>query len=88
MKNLSLNILEELFNEAKENNAKYIGVKIKMQGFIEPEVIINPYENFIDKLNYYLKAYNEDLTLKSFNGIKIIDCAYANNYNDLEFMLN
>jgi hypothetical protein len=37
----------------------------------EPEIIINPRENFDTKLAYYKNAYNEDLTLKAKPEIKI-----------------
>ena len=36
------------------------------------EIICNPYENLDKKLEYYLKAYNDNLTLKTFDKIKII----------------
>lgn len=38
----------------------------------EPEIIINPMENAENKLAYYAKAYNEDLTLKANPSIKIV----------------
>jgi hypothetical protein len=38
----------------------------------EPEIIINPSENFSEKLAYYEGAYNEDLTLKNNPSIKIV----------------
>jgi hypothetical protein len=37
-----------------------------------PEIIINPYANIPSKLAYYEQAYNDDLTLKANNNIKII----------------
>lgn len=47
---------------------------IKVQAYDnEPEIIINPKENFESKLHYYSQAYNEDLTLKNNENIKIID---------------
>ena len=76
--------LDSCFKTAIKKDMKYVGVKIKMQGFIEPEVIINQKENFEDKLAYYKKAYNEDLTLKTFNGIKIVNFAYGNSYEEIE----
>lgn len=38
--------LERCFESAKEQGYPYAGVKIKMEGFEEPEVIINPIANF------------------------------------------
>lgn len=81
---LTLNDLEDCFKFAKELNEKFVGIKIQMQGFEKPELIINQKENFDTKLEYYKKAYNEDLTLKAFNGIKIIGFTYGNEFQDIE----
>lgn len=80
---LTMKILEACFLEAKEKG-RYIGVKIQMEGVPAPEVIINPFENFDAKLAYYKQAYNDDLILKTFNGIKIIDFTYGEDYEDIE----
>ena len=83
-KQLTLFDLEMVFNQAKGMDASYIGVKIQMQGFDEPEIIINPKENFDAKLEYYKKAYNEDLTLKAFNGIEIVGFEYGNSFQEIQ----
>lgn len=80
---VSLSKLEKCFEVAKETNQNFIGVLIQMQGFKKPELIINQKENFDTKLAYYKKAYNEDLTLKTFNGIKIIGYAFGSTPNDI-----
>ena len=82
-KTLTMTDLESTFNQAIGLGVNYIGVRIQMQGFDEPEVIINPKENFETKLAYYKKAYNEDITLKTFNGIKIIGCEYGDSFNEI-----
>ena len=76
--------LEKCFYGASKQNKKYVGVKIQMQGFSKPEIIINENENFNSKLDYYKKAYNEDLTLKTFNGIKIVGFTYGDSFKDIE----
>lgn len=81
---LTLTELERIFDLANQLGINYIGVKIQMQGFDEPEIIINPKENFESKLEYYKKAYNEDLTLKTFNGIKIIGCESGDNFQEIQ----
>jgi len=83
-KQLTLFDLEMVFNQAKIMDASYVGVKIQMQGFDKPETIINPNENFDEKLVYYKKAYNEDLTLKTFNGIKIVGFEYGNSFQEIQ----
>ena len=72
---MTLSKLNEIFEEAKTCGAKFIGVKIEMQDFPKAEIIINERENFQAKQDYYNKAYNEDLTLKTFNGIRIVGVA-------------
>ena len=79
MKHTYLNNIEDLkiaFKKCKELN-RGIGILIEMPDLPSCEIICNPYENLDKKLEYYLKAYNEDLTLKTFNKIKIIAyCVY------------
>ena len=55
--------LKALFIEAKGTGQKYIGVMIQTEGSSEPEVIINPKENFNAKFDYYMAAYDDDLIL-------------------------
>lgn len=81
---LKLNNLEICFMSAMSIGAKYVGVKIWMQGFDDCEVIINSNANFEKKLEYYKTAYNEDLTLNTFNGIKIVGFTYGDSYEEIE----
>ena len=67
--NLKIQNLENCFNTAKRLGYNYVAVKVDMQGFEKPEIIINSSENFEEKLDYYKKAYDENLILRSFNGI-------------------
>lgn len=84
---LTLTDLENVFNRAIELEEHYIGIRIETQGSNKPEIIINPTENFEAKLEYYKKAYNEDLTLKSFNGIKITGFMYGVDFAEIQDML-
>lgn len=84
---MTLTGLANCFELAKEIRANYVGVKIEMQGFESPEIIINPIANFESKLQYYKKAYNEDLTLKTFSGIKIVGFTYGETFSDIEYEL-
>ena len=81
MNNLSK--LENCFNVAKETNQKFVGVLVQMSGFEKPELIINETENFETKLAYYKKAYDENLVLKTFSGIRIIGYAFGSNLDDV-----
>jgi len=80
--------LENVFKRAIELEENYIGVRIETQGSEKPEIIINPTENFEVKLEYYKKAYNNDLTLKSFNGIKITGFMYGYDFAEIQDWLN
>ena len=81
---LTIDNLEKCFYEASHQEKKYVGVLIQMQGFSEPEVIINKNENFDSKFAYYKKAYDENLTLRSFSGIKIIGFTHGDTFGDIE----
>ena len=80
----NLERLEECILTAQECGMKYVGVKVEMLGFNKPEIIINDRDNFREKLEYYKNAYNEDLVLKSFSGVRIIDFCCGNNFNVIE----
>ena len=81
---MTIENLENCFEKAKIMGKKFVGVEIEMEGFPKPEIIINENENFDSKLAYYKKAYNEDLTLKAFNRIKIIGFTYGDSFDDIE----
>lgn len=49
--------LKAEFINAKIKDAKYIGVSIKTEGSSQPEIIINPRENFDAKFDYYMEAF-------------------------------
>lgn len=74
---MKLSNLENCFKAAKESGAKYVGVSISTRGNDGNEIIINPSENFDKKLEYYKSAYNDELVLKSYEGIKIVGFTYG-----------
>lgn len=78
--------LIKCFALAEEYGFDYVAVKIQMKGFELPEIIINPRENFNEKLNYYVNNYDADLTLKSYSGIKIVDATYGRIEDIVNFM--
>lgn len=75
------------FEQAKKVNAVYIGVVIETRGSKGSEVIINPRENFESKLEYYKNAYNDDMILKTYDGICITKIDYGNTFQQLECSL-
>lgn len=58
----------------------YFYVKIETKGSEGLEIIINPFCNLEKKRDYYDNAYDDNLTLKSYNGIRIVswDCFSKN----------
>ena len=79
--------LVDIFEEAKKNHYDYIGVAIQMEGYPSEEIIINRLGNFEKKLEYYKNAFNEDLTLKANNGIKIVGVYATYFFDDIEWGL-
>lgn len=84
MEQLSMNHLENCFNEATAAGAKYIGIAIRLKGTDKKEIIINPAENFDLKLGYYKQAYDENLNLKNVDGISILGFTYGDSFEDIE----
>ena len=73
----TLTQLNKEFEIATRLKCSSIAVLIQMKDFEKPELIINENANFNKKLEYYNRAYNEDLTLKACKDIKIIGCYYG-----------
>jgi hypothetical protein len=84
---MNMEDLEQCFKKAMKDKANYIAVKIETKGCKAPEVIINPYENFETKLDYYQNAYSDDLALKNCKDIKITDFMAAYNFEELEHLI-
>jgi hypothetical protein len=59
-----------------QNEAEVMFVEV-VGNATEPEMIINPKANFEEKLAYYEKAYNEDLTMKAAPHIKIANYSFC-----------
>ena len=74
---MNLSELNRCFDEAEQNGGNFIAVRIEMEGFQKPELIINERENFAAKKAYYNRAYNEDGILKTFSGIRIAAASYG-----------
>ena len=75
--------LREIFNFALKTKMNYVGVAIETKGMEEEEYIINPYANIAQKLVYYVGAYNDDMVLKSYDGIRITAAAAAGTIENL-----
>ncbi|AMQ66559.1 hypothetical protein BH753_gp077 [Bacillus phage Shbh1] len=87
MSKLTMDDLEMFFNRAKEENRKFVAIKVLMEGFPKEEVIVNPVVNVDTKLAYYKKTYDRNLNHKFAEGIKIIGFCHANSLSDIEDIL-
>jgi len=76
--------LEQCFKDARLTDSLFIGVKISTRGSIAEEIIINPSENFDAKLEYYKENYTDDLVLKKYDGIQIVDCTFGSSFDEVE----
>lgn len=81
---LTIKNLEYCFNRALNNNANYLGIKVQLEDKSYSEVIINERRNFAFKWGYYTETYNEDLTHKHNEKIKIIGFTYGNTFEEIE----
>lgn len=81
---LTMEYLENCFNRAMELGVNYVGVKIALPDAEGFEVIINGYENFEYKKEYYKKTYGEDLEHKFVGGLKIVGFTFGNSFKEIE----
>jgi hypothetical protein len=79
----------EIFTNALHHeNANFVYVEVKMEGFEGRELITNPRENFQKKLEYYDRAYDEDLKLKANPGIQITAYGWAETLESIDYYVN
>lgn len=65
--------LSKDYQDAKsDSSVTHLIVVIKHSDHTGLEVIINPRENFEEKVSYYLKAYDDNLVLKSNYQIRMV----------------
>ena len=81
--NFNMKNFKKMFEEAIDNNKKYCAIVVENSDYKKPEIIINLRENFEDKLEYYLRAYDENLVLKNCEKIKISKAIFSNNLRDI-----
>lgn len=84
---MKINELEELFKEAIRGNYNYIGIVISLEDYTDDEVVIITRSNMEKKLEFYKERYTENLTMKTNENIKIIDCYYSDNLLAIEGVL-
>lgn len=79
---LTVDNLEKCFYEASHTGAKYVGVKIQMLQFEEPQVIVDSNTNFDKRFSFYKEVFGENL--ESNQGNKIIGFTFGDSFADIE----
>lgn len=72
--------LETFFN----SDIDFVGIKLTIPNAPGYEVIINPRENFKEKLAYYKKTYDENGVHKHVPEIKIISWSCGNTFQQVQ----
>lgn len=84
MNNQVLQGLEKFF----KSGDNFVGVQLTIPNTKGYEVIINPKENFEEKLTYYKKTYNEDGTHQHVPQIKIVNYSSGNTFQEVQDRLS
>ncbi|MED3888154.1 hypothetical protein [Priestia aryabhattai] len=71
-------------DEAVKEEAKFIGVLIRMPGFQNDELIINTHENIAKKIAYYYNTYDDNLQHRYSPGVSIVGVTYGNSLSAIE----
>ena len=79
---MNIKNLEKCFYEASVKGEKYVGIKIKMKKFQDPQIIIDPSINFDARFSYYKEVFGEKL--ESAQGNKIIGFTYGDTFSEIE----
>jgi len=86
-KDFKLPYLTNILEMAVEVEAKYIAVMIEFEGLDAPEIIINPIENALEKIEYYKNTYDYNLNHRYSKGIRIVNASYGDNFGVIEYEL-
>jgi hypothetical protein len=76
--------LEKFFNSGDA----FVGVQLTIPNTRGYEVIINPKENFKEKLSYYQKTYDEFGVHKHIPQIKIVNYSSGNTFQEVQERLS
>ena len=80
MQTTTMQCIHNFFNSGN----RFVGVKLTIPNATGYEVIINPKENFKEKLAYYKKTYDENGIHKYVPEIKIVGWASGDTFQDVQ----
>ena len=82
---------KKIIEDGRTRGKKYMVVKIETEGNPGVEIILNPSENFGQKVKYYDQAYNDYMELTTALGagklIRITDVLMTSNLSDLSWFV-
>ncbi|MNP06400.1 hypothetical protein D3C76_983810 [compost metagenome] len=84
MNDMTIQGLVNVFQSEWARQSRFVGIVVQLPDLEQPEVIINPKENFEAKLAYYQKTYGEDLVMVHNANIKIIGYAFGNSFAEVQ----
>jgi len=80
---LDKELLMEIIDIGINSDLSYLGVLVETVGSPNKELIMNSFSSFEFKKDYYNKAYNDNLELNSFNGIRIVDAYVSDSTQEI-----
>lgn len=82
----SMEELKKVVDRAIENE-KSLGLYVVVPGLEDPECIMNTARNLPGKMEYYSRAYDDELNHKNADGVKIIGYRESS-INDMHFTVS
>lgn len=83
MKGISKELLIKTFMHAQEYKQDFVYVMVELPDVEHPELIVNPVENVFDKLDYYMKNYNDKMELIANKQVRVVAVGYADSLMNL-----
>lgn len=88
IKEMNIERLEEIFTSAIQNHHSYVAVAVKNGVQHDAEIIINMPSNFVNKLDYYKKAYSNEDDKLVLNNCKTINIVGISSGNSLDVIIS
>lgn len=79
--------LVEALNYSMQVKKKYFAIAVTLPDTDEVELIINTTPNFQNKLDYYMRSYDENLIHNMNAKIRIVAFTYGDNLAQIEYDL-
>lgn len=84
---LTMKNLDKCFNGAYNEEAKYIGVLIAIKQQHTYKTVIVSVDSFPSEQKFLRETYNDDLTHKYSEGLRIVGFTHANSFAEIQRLL-